>query len=34
MTCAACLAGTVLMIVKKSGDKLIGYTLLASGDQE
>ena len=32
--CAACLAGTALMIVKKSRDKPIGYTLLASGSQE
>ena len=32
--CAACMAGTALMIVKKSRDKPIGYTLLASGGQE
>lgn len=32
--CAACLVGTALMIVKKSRDKPIGYTLLASGGQE
>ena len=32
--CAACFVGTALMIVKKSRDKPIGYTLLASGSQE
>ena len=32
--CAACLPGTALVIVEKSRDKPIGYTLLANGDQE
>ena len=32
--CAACLVGTALMIVNKSRDKPIGYTLLASGGQK
>ena len=32
--CVAFLAGTALMIVKKSRDKRDDYTLLASGSQE
>ena len=32
--CTACLVGTALMIVKRSRDKPIGYTLFASGSQE
>ena len=30
--CVACLAGTALMIFKKSRDKPAGYAVLASGD--
>ena len=32
--CIACLAGTALMAFKKSRDKPVGYTVLATGDQE
>ena len=32
--CVACLAGTALMMVKKSRGKPVGYTVLATGDQE
>ena len=32
--CVACLAGTALMIFKKSRDKPAGYTLLVSEDQK
>ena len=32
--CVACLAGTVLMVFKKSRDKPVGYTVLATGDQK
>ena len=32
--CVACLAGTALMAFKKSRDKPVGYTVLATGDQE
>ena len=32
--CVACLAGTALMMVKKSREKPVGYTVLATGDQE
>ena len=32
--CLACLAGTALMIFKKSRDKSAGYAVLVSGDQE
>ena len=34
MMCVACLAGTVLMMIKKSRDKPVGHTVLATGDQE
>jgi len=29
----ACLAGTAMMMFKKSRDKPFGYTVLATGDQ-
>ena len=32
--CVACLAGTALMAFKKSRDKPVGYTVLATADQE
>jgi len=32
--CVACLAGTALMVFKKSRDKPVGYTVLATGDQK
>ena len=32
--CVACLAGTALMVFKKSRDKPVGYTVLATSDQE
>ncbi|KAL9968047.1 hypothetical protein ACROYT_G026373 [Oculina patagonica] len=32
--CVACLAGTALMIFKKSRDKPAGYAVLVSGDKE
>ena len=32
--CVACLAGTALVIFKKSRDKPAGYAVLVSGDEE
>ena len=32
--CVACLAGTVMLIYKKSRDKPTGYTMLVSGERE
>lgn len=32
--CIACLAGTAVMIFKKSRDKSAGYAVLVSGEQE
>ena len=32
--CVACLAGTALMMVKKSRGKPDGYTVLSTDDQE
>ena len=32
--CVACLAGTVLLIYKKSRDKPAGYAMLVGGEEE
>ena len=32
--CVACLAGAALMAFKKTRDKSVGYTVLATGDQK